>query len=181
MSESWRPVVGYFNVYEVSNLGRVRSRDHEVWGGPVAGFYTKKGRVLRPGIGSHGYPTVVLGKGNTRTVHSLVAEAFLGPCPPGQEVRHSDDNRANPVLENLQYGTRAQNMLDASVRGRLNPNPSKMLETRDRKYPGWRQRLFSGVDNNPKKAVATKDARYGRKNWHAAQIAGVAYSKKGGA
>jgi hypothetical protein len=190
--EEWRPVPGFPN-YEVSSEGRVRSLDHVVWGGPRAGFYTKKGRMLRPGAASHNYPTVVLGRGNTRTVHSLVAEAFIGPYPPGQEVRHKDGDRSNPRLENLEYGTRADNVRDAIRHGthvgmqpgmgerikaaRLAQDPDsyrkgalKGRETeRTRDGPGARKRIAA-------KTVATKDALYGH-GWGSLGFSGIAYSQ----
>lgn len=103
MMERWRPVVGFEGRYDVSNRGRVYSWVTE--------------RVLRPGIASNGYPTVALGRGKTKTVHSLVAAAFIGPCPPGMEVRHRDGNRRNPRATNLEYGTRADNIRDAVKHG----------------------------------------------------------------
>lgn len=102
MTEQWRPVVGWEGLYEVSSEGRVRSFRRGA-----------NGRILRPGIASHGYPTVALGRGNTQSVHVLVAAAFIGPCPEGQEVRHRDGKRSNPKAENLRYGTRSQNINDA--------------------------------------------------------------------
>ena len=101
--------------YEVSDKGRVRSLDRVV-------MRHMKGRVLRPGRSSNGYPSVVMGQKDSRTVHSIVAAAFLGPCPAGQQVRHLDGDRANANLGNLLYGTPAENRADAdrhqtSVRG----------------------------------------------------------------
>lgn len=129
MTEEWR-ILPSNSTYEVSNLGRVRSRDHQVWGGCRMGFYTKPGKILQPGIASNGYPTVALGRGNTRTVHSLVAETFIGPCPAGMEVRHRDGIRTNPKLDNLCYGTRLENIEDAFRHGRrlasLKPRGKKM-------------------------------------------------------
>ena len=103
MNEIWKLVVGHAG-YEVSNLGRVRS---SVRGGV---------RVLRPGIASNGYGTVSL-RGQTRTVHSLVADAFIGVRPVGMEVRHLDGDRRNSVLVNLCYGTRAENAADSDRHG----------------------------------------------------------------
>lgn len=72
--ESWRPVVGYEGVYSVSDLGRVR-RD-------MAGKGARAGYVLRQRIDKQtGYPRIGLVVGGiqaSRTVHSLVAEAFIG-------------------------------------------------------------------------------------------------------
>lgn len=105
--------------YEVSDAGRVRSRLRVIAiNGAQQKTRTVRERILRAGVASHGYPMVVLGRGNSRTVHSLVAQAFLGPCPAGMEVLHADDNRNNPRLSNLSYGTRSRNLTEAWARGR---------------------------------------------------------------
>lgn len=47
-----------------------------------------------------------------RYVHKLVMDAFVGPCPEGQEVLHDDNDTANNRLGNLRYGTRVENTAD---------------------------------------------------------------------
>lgn len=105
--EEWRPVPGHEGYYEVSSLGRVRSIT-----------------VLRPAPNPQGYLTVNVhapsGRGN-RTVHSLVAQAFIGPTPEHQEVRHLDGTRVNNTATNLAYGTRQQNVDDMLGHG-TNPH-----------------------------------------------------------
>lgn len=73
-----------------------------------------KGRVLRPaGKKRDPHLTVVLGhKAGGSMVHTLVARTFLGPRPPGQDVRHLDGNPCNNRVDNLAYGTRTENILD---------------------------------------------------------------------
>lgn len=116
--ETWKPIPGH-DAYEVSDIGRVRSKMRVITvNGAQQKTRTVSERILRAGIASHGYPMVALGRGNSRTVHSLVAEAFLGPCPEGMEVLHADDNRQNPSLHNLSYGTRSRNLSEAWARGR---------------------------------------------------------------
>jgi hypothetical protein len=105
-AEEWRPVAGYEGLYEVSSLGRVR----------------RAGRVLKPGRNPRtGYLVVSLwhdGKGETHTVHRLVAHAFIGPCPPGQHVNHRDFDRANARADNLEYLTPAENNRHTVTHGR---------------------------------------------------------------
>jgi len=128
--EEWRSIVGHPG-YMISNEGRVYSHLSQ--------------KFLQPGIASNGYPTVALGRGKTRTLHSLVAEAFIGPCPTGMEVRHRDGVRTNPQRSNLRYGTRSDNIADAYAHGTRNgqtANHKKAVATKDQKYPGWRQRAF---------------------------------------
>jgi hypothetical protein len=51
-------------------------------------------------------------------VHKLVMEVFAGECPDGMEVRHLDGNPDNNRLDNLKYGTKSENALDAKRHGR---------------------------------------------------------------
>lgn len=78
------------------------------------------GRVLKPRLDSQGYALVTLSQDDqqrTRFVHRLVALAFLGPCPPGREVRHLDGDPANCRVGNLAYGTHRENELDKRTHG----------------------------------------------------------------
>lgn len=62
-----------------------------------------------------GYPMVTLwldGGRRQRTVHSLIAEAFIGPRPEGQVVRHLNDVPTDNRPENLAYGTYQENEMD---------------------------------------------------------------------
>ena len=96
--EEWRPIAD--GRYSVSNLGRVR-RD-------APGRGARVGRILKPYSGQRWYLDVNLGYTHHH-VHRLVAEAFLGPCPPGHEVNHKDGDKANASVENLEYLTRSEN------------------------------------------------------------------------
>lgn len=127
-TEIWKPVVGFEDSYEVSSLGRVRSLDRVVvmksrWGNPVA--KNLKGKLLAPALNSRGYPNVMLGAGNMRRVHRLVAEAFIPNPEELPQVNHLDGNRENPKVENLEWTDSSGNNTHAyRVSGRL---PSKMV------------------------------------------------------
>lgn len=113
--EEWRPVVGYEGHYEVSDMGRVRSLTREVQ--HIDGvWHQKQGRILRQWIGTgNGYSYVSLKQGGTKAnwcVHRLVALAFLGPQPEGQEVCHGNGNRRDARLVNLRWDTHSANMFD---------------------------------------------------------------------
>lgn len=109
--ERWLPVVGHEGEYEVSDEGRVRSLDREIM---CAGRYVsrRKGRLLKPGRATAGHLTVSLGKGNSRLVHHLVLEAFVGSCPPGFECRHLNGDEGCNRLTNLKWDTRGNNNRD---------------------------------------------------------------------
>ena len=112
-TEVWRPVIGYEGLYEVSNLGKVRSFDR-MCPGPAGTSERHNGRLLKSSKRIRGGCLEVQlmreGIRKHRTVHSLVAEAFLGPRPVGDDVMHTDGNRQNNCLENLRYGTRKENL-----------------------------------------------------------------------
>jgi hypothetical protein len=114
MVEEWRWVPGFERRYEVSNLGQVRSyMQPGRWGKLLS-----EPRLLKPVVDPQtGYPRVQLGRGVRRAIHSLVAEAFIGPRPEGRQVRHLDGNRGNPHLVNLAYGTQAENEEDKNLHG----------------------------------------------------------------
>jgi hypothetical protein len=115
--EQWCPVVGFEDLYEVSDLGRVRSKDRIKVG---LGPYPYRGRVLRPQFGRKGYTRVTLsrdGVDRTRPIHHIVTEAFLGPRPPSLQVRHLDGNPSNNSVTNLRYGTATENGADKARHG----------------------------------------------------------------
>lgn len=116
--EEWRPVVGYEGLYEVSNLGQVRSLDRlDAIGRP------RRGAPLKPDA-SHpkGYLRVSLCRDKVVTrfqVHHLVLAAFVGPRPEGMEGCHSPDpNPANNRLENLRWDSSSENARDVLRMGR---------------------------------------------------------------
>lgn len=117
-AEIWKDIPGYEGRYQASNLGRICSVDRRV---PCCHGATRtvKGRILRPACQKRDpHLSVVLGHGAAGSaVHRLVASAFLGPCPEGQEVRHLDGDPQNNRVENLAYGTRTENILDVMRTG----------------------------------------------------------------
>lgn len=120
--ERWLPVVGYENLYEVSDLGRVRSVDRIVCQANRWGSLSNRhlrGKVLSPAKNSHGYLVVALGNRGqtTMSVHILVLSAFIGPRPRGKEGAHGDGNPSNNRLSNLRYASPVENSADSRLHG----------------------------------------------------------------
>lgn len=134
----WRSVPGTDGRYSVSELGDVMS---------CARLVPYKGRnrcditedtILAQYVDSRGYQRVNIclgGKVRKRRVHQLVAEAFLGVRPAGADVCHYDDVKTNNRTDNLRYGSRSDNMLDAVRNGR-NKNTAKTHCPRDHELTG---------------------------------------------
>jgi len=111
--EIWKEVKGYEGIYEVSNIGRVRSLDRtrKALNNSIAKV---KGQMLIPGRAKSGYFTVSLckdGKGKSFTVHQLVAIAFLNHIPNRYKniVDHKDNVPSNNCVDNLQIITQRNN------------------------------------------------------------------------
>lgn len=103
MSTIQVPIAGHPN-YAVTSDGQI--------------INTKAGRTLKPFAGSRsGHLKVELPGKDQRYVHALVAEAFIGARPDGQEVRHLNGKPADNRRMNLAYGTRSENVQDSIKHG----------------------------------------------------------------
>lgn len=103
IEEIWKDILGYEGLYQVSNLGRVKSF-------PRPGNW--KERILNPII-NKGYLHVGLrkdGKEKRFRVHRLVVEAFLGKIPDGFVVNHINEIKSDNRLENLEIVTQKENV-----------------------------------------------------------------------
>lgn len=100
MIEIWKDIEGYEGLYQISNLGRVKS------------FY-KEGRILKQSIDKDGYFYVGLFKNKkqiTKQVHRLVALAFVDGYFEGAVVNHIDENKQNNIYTNLEWVTTQYNI-----------------------------------------------------------------------
>ena len=137
INEEWRPVDGYENLYEVSNLGHVKSLGNDK---------SRKEKILKPNKRKNGYLQVVLsrnGKQKMFKIHRLVATAFL-PNPEGfEQVNHKDEVKTNNCVENLEfcdakYNANFGSRNKRSAASRINhPARSKVVEAS--KYPDFRE------------------------------------------
>lgn len=111
--EHWLPAAG-FDGYRVSTFGRVESLDRVITTRTGA-RRAVRGRILTTSGGA-AYPTVSI-RGRTVTVHTILAQTFLGPRPPGALVLHGNDDPRDLWLGNLSYGDRSTNARDALRHG----------------------------------------------------------------
>jgi hypothetical protein len=105
-AERWLPVAGWEDVYEVSDLGRLRRIK------PSGSI--KHVPVLLTGGLVAGYRVAQLNDNGRRwaqAIHRLVAMAFLAPDPGRPWVNHKDGNRTNNAVSNLEWSTPSENIL----------------------------------------------------------------------
>lgn len=135
MKETWKSIRGYEGLYEVSDLGRVRSLGRAV-NSKNGSKQRKRVRVLTQEVTIHGYCRVRLydrnGDSKRYAVHRVVLETFVGESP--LQVNHRNEIKTDNRLENLEYvsarencnyGTRNQR-LSKSIKGK-NSRPVEQL------------------------------------------------------
>jgi hypothetical protein len=143
-TERWLPIPGWEDIYEVSDLGRIkRVAAHRTTRWPV-------GRITKGAATRQGYVSAVLtfrGRQWSTYAHRLVMAAFAGPCPPGQQVNHINGVKTDNRLENLEYVTPSENTRHA-VRLGLKVTPvgdtHPALLFPDAVVADWRRRYAAG-------------------------------------
>lgn len=121
-TSEWRTIPGFDPRYEVSAVGVLRSwaaRGRPSHGG---NGWAKAPRIVKGGIGNHGYRQfgILTDEGRFISIylHQLVLAAFVGPPLEGQVTRHLNGDSSDGRLENLAYGTPAENNADTDLHGR---------------------------------------------------------------
>lgn len=107
--EQWRDVP-FDTAYEVSDQGRVASKQRSVRCGPGEGRRIIPGKILKPFLAkSTGYYQVNLTGHDRHHVHSLVARAFLPKSDPSLVVNHKSGDKTDNRLSNLEWVTHSEN------------------------------------------------------------------------
>ena len=139
-NEIWKPIKNYEGLYEVSNLGNVRSLDRVVVDkrGCVKPF---KGVVLKTGLVGIGYMCVTLCKnGNevSKKIHHLVFDTFVGDNRDGLQIDHINENKLDNRVDNLQLLTNREN---TSKGCRYKYKSSKYTGV-SKYYNKWRSQIY---------------------------------------
>jgi len=112
-TEEWRPVVGYEGLYEVSDLGRVKSVGR-ITNGKNNTIRKLNGRIMKGAIKPAGYPcvTLTLNKAvSTHYVHRMVASAFIKNQENKRTVNHKNGIKTDNRVKNLEWATYSENGL----------------------------------------------------------------------
>lgn len=109
--EEWK-VISSYPMYEISNLGRVRSYYNSKYGRRTVP------KILHNKTDRIGYSFIHLKNSDGRKplrIHRLVAEAFIPNPNALPEVNHIDENKQNNVVENLEWCDRLHNVRHSKV------------------------------------------------------------------
>lgn len=120
--EQWKPIIGYEKYYEVSDAGRVRSKNRVITYNEKS--YLKKGRILK--LTKHhknSYLNCTLSVNNIHklmSAHRLVATEFIENPQNLPEVNHKDGNKSNNHVSNLEWTNRESNVRHANENHLIN-------------------------------------------------------------
>lgn len=123
IKEIWVPILGYEELYWVSNFGRIKTLGN--------GKTHKTERILRPEKLKNGYLRVCLyrdGKAKPFSIHRLVWAAFNGPIPNGMQINHLNEDKTDNRLENLSLVSAKANCNWGTRNRRMVKSLSKMVE-----------------------------------------------------
>ena len=112
MQEIWKDIKGFEGMYQVSNMGNVKSLNYN---------HTNESKMLIPLKRKDGYLKVRLYKNKgygTFFVHRLVAETFIKKVPNKIIINHKDGNKSNNRVNNLEWCTQKENVNHAYKIGR---------------------------------------------------------------
>lgn len=109
MTEEWRDIAGYEGLYQISNLGRVKSLPRTIrYGWGYNKVVVQQEMIRKSTQKKNGYWFITLKKDNKQKqflIHRLVAEAFLENKNNYQWVNHKDENPSNNCVTNLEWCT----------------------------------------------------------------------------
>ena len=112
MKEIWKDIEGYEGLYQVSNLGNVKSLDHMRKNG--TNEYMQKGKLLKPQLNNKTrYFHIRLsknGKVKNFLLHRIIAQAFIVNPNNYKEINHKDENPSNNSLQNLEWCDKKYNI-----------------------------------------------------------------------
>ena len=124
--EHWKAIAGYEGIYEVSDMGRVKSLNYN---------RTRNEKILKPRKTNNGYLRVSLCKdGHTKQtlVHRLVAKAFI-PNPNNlKTVNHKDEVKTNNTVGNLEWISQKDNLNYGTHNKRVGEALSKKVQMFDK-------------------------------------------------
>ena len=143
MQEIWKDISGYEGLYQVSNLGRIKSLSRTIGNRYKCNIRNQKeNRIIKPCKKDNQYLYVSLTKNrkrNNKYIHRLVAEAFLPRIDGKNVVNHKDYDVTNNAVENLEWVTQRENIKHSAI------NMQHSKDTKRKTATGFK---YIGIRNN---------------------------------
>lgn len=143
-NEKWRDIIDYEGIYQISNLGNVKSLERIVSNNKNDGVRIVKEKILHSIDNGNGYKFVSLNKNNKHKnfyIHRLVAGAFVENPENKKYVNHKDFNKYNNNASNLEWCTQKENV-NYSVERMKHPKNSKLPKYTNEKYIHFRYNKY---------------------------------------
>jgi len=173
MEEIWKDVEGYEGIYQVSDMGRVKSLNKTTIRRGYS--YNLKEKIMKPQLSGIGYYQVSLWKDKKfklYKVHRLVASNFLIKPDGLDYVNHKDEVKTNNTLNNLEwcthkyndnYGTRTERLIAPQRMPVLGFNPTtgeeiSFISLREADRQGYNRKCISRV-------ISGKQSMYRNFKW----------------
>lgn len=121
--EKWRNIKGYEKLYQISDLGRVRSLDKKIL--HLGSYRTIKGKIIKSHINSKGYYRIDLHDNKKKKkylISRLVGFAFISIIKNKPNINHKDGNAQNNNASNLEWCTQKENVIHAMKMGLMKMN-----------------------------------------------------------
>ena len=107
--ELWKDIQDYEGLYQVSNFGRIKSLSRKALR-RYGTYRNVRERILKPQIDTYLHVKLYKdGKGVSKPIHRMVAEAFLANPDKLPQINHKDENKHNNHLSNLEWCTAKYN------------------------------------------------------------------------
>ena len=138
--EIWKDIPGYEGLYQISNLGRVKSLKRKVYAGRGRMRWQYEKILSENKTNGNGYKIVSLNKeskSQNKYIHRLVAEAFLENPNNYKYINHKDENKSNNCVDNLEFCTAQYNStynnlhIRNGLKKRNNKYSKKILQLND--------------------------------------------------
>lgn len=173
--EIWKDAVGYEGLYEVSNLGRIKSL--------IDNHGNSREKIVKPIKNTHGYFTVNLSKDKKQRsvrLHRLIALTFIENPNNFPYINHKDENKTNNRVENLEWCTPKYNVNYGTCREKISNSqkgekgywygkhlPEELLKKRSDAIKGKKLNLSEEERKRRsdmcKSRVGEKNPNYGKK------------------
>lgn len=153
MEEIWKDINGYEGLYQVSNMGRVKSLKYNK---------SNNEKILKAGSSKRGYQLVILcknAKKQTKTIHRLVACEFIPNPSNYTDVNHKDEDKRNNEISNLEWMSHKDNQNYGNRNKKCSERQGKLVEI-------FKDGISLGIFKSTRELEKQSEELFGMKLFH---------------